>query len=186
MTVGRLQLWIDRLWLVSTQRWMFIALSLCCVAGASTVTALASGTQTGVAVALMLALAGVAVVRPDSHAALGVEVAMVWQWLATTDDATSRWTVPFAVLLLAFHTLIALMAVTPITASVPVSLLGRWVWRCGFVAATAVGVWAIVVIMDQRRAAGSVALTALGFVTLAALIVVTRAVSVAPRRNRPG
>ncbi len=48
MNVGRLQMWIDRLWLVSGQRWLFIASSLCCVAGASTVTALASGTQTGV------------------------------------------------------------------------------------------------------------------------------------------
>jgi hypothetical protein len=185
MTVGRLQLWIDRLWLVSPQRWLFIALSLCCVAGASTVTALASGTQTGVAVALMLALAVVAVVRPDSHVALGVEVAMVWQWLATNDDATSPWTVPFAVLLVVFHTLIALMAVTPINARVPVSLLGRWAWRGCFVVAATVGVWAIVVVLDQRRAPGSVALTALGFVTLAALILVARALSVAPRRNRP-
>ncbi len=186
MTVGQLQQWIDRLWLVSGQRWLFIALSLGCVAGASTVTALASGTQTGVVVALMVALAIVAVVRPDSHAALGVEVAMVWQWLATTDDATSPWTIPFAVLLLVFHTLIALMAVTPINVRVPVSLLGRWARRCCFVASATVGVWAIVVVMDQRRAPGSVALTALAFVTLAALILVARALSLTPPRNRDG
>jgi hypothetical protein len=186
MNVGRLQLWIDRLWLVSGQRWLFIALSLGCVAGASTVTALASGRQTGVVVALMVAFAIVAVVRPDSHAALGVVVAMVWQWLATTDDATSPWTIPFAVLLLVFHTLIALMAVTPVNVRVPVSLLGRWARRVCLVAVATVGVWVIVVIVDQRRAPGSVALTALGFVTLAALIVAARAVSVTPRRHRPG
>ncbi len=186
MNVGRLQLWIDRLWLVSPQRWLFIALALACVAGASTVTALASGTQTGVVVALMLALAVVAVARPDSHAALGVEVAMVWQWLATTDSATTPWVIPFAVLLLVFHTVIALMAVTPINARVPASLVGRWAWRGCFVVAATVGVWAIVVVIDQRRAPGSVALTALGFVTLAALILVARALSVTPRRNRPG
>ena len=185
MNVGRLQMWIDRLWLVSGQRWLFIASSLCCVAGASTVTALASGTQTGVVVALMVALAIVAVVKPDSHAALAVAVAMVWQWLATTDDATSPWTIPFAVLLLLFHTLIALMAVTPTNVHVPVSVLGRWVWRCCFVAAATVGVWVIVVVMDQRRAPGSVALTALGFVTLAALILVARTSSVDQRHKRP-
>jgi hypothetical protein len=168
MNVGRLQGWIDRLWLVSGQRWLFIAVSLGCVAGASTVTALASGRQTGVVVALMVAFA------------------MVWQWLATTDDATSPWTIPFAVLLLVFHTLIALMAVTPVNVRVPVSLLGRWARRVCLVAVATVGVWVIVVITDQRRAPGSVALTALGFVTLAALIVVARAVSVTPRRNRPG
>jgi hypothetical protein len=183
MTVGGLQLWIDRLWLVSPQRWLFIALSLCCVAGASTVTALASGTQTAVAVALMLALAVVAVARPDSHAALGVEVAMVWQWLATTDSATTPWVIPFAVLLLVFHALIALMAVTPINARVPASLVGRWAWRgCPVVAAT-IAMWGIVVILDQRSAPGSVVLTALGFVTLAALIVVARALSVRPHRG---
>jgi hypothetical protein len=185
MTVGRLQLWIDRLWIVSAQRWLFIAVALACVAGASTVTALASGTQTGAVVALMLALAVVAVVRPDSHAALAVAVTTVWQWLATTDDATSPWTIPFAALLLVFHTLIALMAETPINARVPVSLLGRWAWRvCSVVAAT-VGVWAIVVVLDQRHAPGSVALTAMGFVTLAALILVARALSVTPRGDRP-
>jgi hypothetical protein len=183
MNAGRLQLWIDRLWLVSGQRWLFIALSLCCVAGASTITALAAGTQTGVVVALMVALAIVAVARPDSHAALGVEVAMVWQWLATTGDATTPWVIPFAVALLLFHSVIALMAVTPINACVPVSLLIRWAWRGGCVIAATIGVWAIVVVMEQRRAPGNVALTALGFVTLAALILVTRALSSAPRRD---
>jgi hypothetical protein len=185
MNVGRLQMWIDRLWLVSGQRWLFIASSLCCVAGASTITALASGTQTGVVVALMVALAIVAVVKPASHAALAVAVAMVWQWLATTDDATSPWTIPFAVLLLLFHTLIALMAVTPINVHVPVSVVGRWAWRCCFVATAAVGVWVIVVVMDQRRAPGSVALTALGFVTLAVLVVAARAFSGVVDQSRP-
>jgi hypothetical protein len=186
MNVGRLQLWVDRLWLVSGQRWLFIGLSMCCVAGASTTTALAAGTQTGVVVALMVAFAVVAVVRPDSHAALGVEVAMVWQWLATTDSSTTPWVIPFAMLLLVFHTLIALMAVTPINAHVPASLVGRWAWRGCFVAAATVGVWVVVVVLDQRRAPGSVALTALGFVTLAALILVTRALSVPPRRDGAG
>lgn len=183
MNVGRLQLWMDRLWLVSAQRWMFIAVSLCCVAGASTITALAAGSQTGAVVALMVALAVVAVVRPDSHVAFGVVVTMVWQWLATTDDATTPWAIPFAVALLLFHSVIALMAVTPINARVPASLLIRWLRRGCYVAAAIVGVWAIVVVLDQRRAPGNVALTALGFVTLAALILVTRALSVAWSRN---
>jgi hypothetical protein len=46
--------------------------------------------------------------------------------------------------------------------------------------------WAIVLVVDQRRAAGSVALTGLGFVTLAALILVARALSVPFRRDRAG
>ena len=183
MNVGQLQLWIDRLWLVSGQRWLFIALALSGVAGASTITALAAGSQTGVVVALMVALAIVAVVRPDSHVALGVMVAMVWQWLATTDDATTPWAIPFAVALLLFHSVIALMAVTPINARVPASLVLRWLRRSCYVVAATVGVWAVVVVMDQRGAPGSAALTALGFVTLTALVLVTRAHSASPRRT---
>jgi hypothetical protein len=108
---------------------------------------------------------------------------MVWQWLATTDDATTPWAIPFAVALLLFHSIIALMAVTPINARVPASLLIRWGQRGCYVVAAIIAVWAVVVLMDQRRAPGNVALTALGFVTLAALILATRALSVAWSRN---
>jgi hypothetical protein len=184
MTVGQLQLWIDRLWTVSGQRWLFIAVSLGCIAGASTITTLVAGSQPSVAIALMVGLAVVAVIMPDSHAALTVEVAVVWQWLAATDDATTPWAIPFAVLLLVFHSVIALMAVTPIAAHVHGALLLRWLRRIGYVVAATIGVWAIVFVMDQRRAPGSVVLTVAGFVTLTALILVTHASSATPRRER--
>jgi hypothetical protein len=184
MTVGQLQLWIDRLWLISLQRWLFIAVSLGCVAGASAITTLAAGSQPSVAIALMVVLTIVAVIMPDSHAALAVEVAVVWQWLAATDDATTPWVIPFAVLLLVFHSVIALMAVTPINAHVRGLILLRWLRRSGYVVAATVGVWAIVLVMDQRRARGSVALTLVGFVTLTVLILTMRASSAMPRRER--
>ena len=183
MTVSQLQLWIDRLWTVSGQRWLFIAVSLGCIAGASTITTLVAGSQPSVVIALMVGFAVVAVIIPDSHAALGVEVAVVWQWLAATDDATTPWVIPFAILLLAFHSVIALMAVTPITAHVRGRLLVRWLRRSGYVVAATVGVWAIVFVMDQRQAPGSVALTVVGFVTLAVIILVMRSSGATPRRE---
>ncbi|HYN32652.1 MAG TPA: hypothetical protein VES40_08510 [Ilumatobacteraceae bacterium] len=186
MNVGQLQLWIDRLWIVSLQRWLFIAVSLGCVAGASVITTLAAGTQTGVVVAVMVALAVGAVIRPDSHAALAVEAAVVWQWLATTDDATTPWVIPLAAVLFIFHSLIALMAVTPINAHVRGRLLLWWLQRSGYVMVATVGVWAIVLVLDQRRAPGSVALTVAGFVTLTVIILVTRAFSATPAQERPG
>lgn len=183
MTVGQLQLWIDRLWLVSGQRWLLLSLSLACVACASTISALAAGSQPNIAIALMVGLAVGAVIRPDSHGALVVVVAVVWQWLAANDDVTTPWVIPFSVLLFVFHSAVALMAVTPITAHVHRALLLRWVRRGGYVAASTIGVWVIVLVMDQRRASGSAALTVVGFVTLATLILVMRARSVAPRRT---
>lgn len=184
MTVSQLQLWIDRLWLVSRQRWLFIAVSLGCVVGASAITLLAAGAQTGVVVAVMVGLAIAAVIRPDSHGALAVEAALVWQWLATTDDATTPWVIPLAILLFVFHSVIALMAVTPINAHVRGSLLRRWLRRSGYVVAATIGVWAIVFVMDQRRATGSAALTVVGFATLTILILTMRACSATPRRER--
>ncbi len=185
MTVSQLQLWIDRLWTVSGQRWLFIAVSLGCVAGASTITTLVAGSQPNVAIALMVGLAVIAVIMPDSHAAFVVEIAVVWQWLAATDDATTPWVIPFAVLLFVFHCVVALMAVTPITAHVHGALLRRWFRRSGYVVAATIGVWAIVFVMDQRRAPGSAALTVVGFVTLTVLILLMRSASALPERERP-
>ena len=186
MTVGQLQLWIDRLWLVSGQRWLFVAVSLSCVAGASSITALVAGSQPSVAIVLMVALAIVAVIRPDSHGALVVEVAVVWQWLAATDDVTTPWVIPFALLLFVFHCAVALMAVTPIAAHVHHGLLLRWLRRSGSVVAATIGVWIVVLVMDQRRASGSAALTLVGFVILTVLIVAMRAHSAVSRRDRSG
>lgn len=185
MTVGQLQQWLDRLVLIPAQRWVLMALSLGCVAGASTITAQVAGSQPGVAVALMVALAAVAVIRPDSHSALVAEGVVVWQWLAAIDDVTTPWVIPFAMLLFVFHTAVALMAVTPLTGQIHGALLLRWMRRSGPVVAATIGVWAIVVVMDQRRAPGNEALAVLGFTTLTVLILVTRERSARPRPDRP-
>ena len=181
---GQLQQWLDRLVLIPGQRWLFIGVSLGCVVGASTITAQVAGSQPGVAIALMVALAIVAVIRPDAHGALVVEVVVVWHWLAAIDDVTTPWVIPFAVLLFVFHSVIALMAVTPLTSHVHGELLLRWMRRSGAVVAATIGAWAIVVVMDQRRAPGSAALTVLGFTTLTVLIVVMRERSRPPRHDR--
>ena len=94
-----------------------------------------------------------AVIRPDSHGALVVEVAVVWQWLAATDDVTTPWVMPFAVLLFVLPLRCrAHGRHTHCRSRRPALLLLRWLRRCGSVVAATVGVWAIVVVMEQRRA----------------------------------
>ena len=165
---------IDRLWLVSWQRWILIAVSVLAATAATTFTALAAGNQTGVMVVLVVGLAIGAAASPDSHTALAVEVLVVWHWLASADEPTTVWVVPMAWCLLTFHTVIALMAVTPITADVDRAVLVRWSGRTAAVALAVGAMWALVVAMDERDAAGNTALTMLGFVTLTALVVATR------------
>lgn len=174
MNVGQLQSFIDRLSLVSWQRWALSAMAMVAAAGASTVTAMAAGRQTDVILVLVVGIAVAAVVRPDSHTAAVVEVIVVWQWLASTDGPMTAWVVALALCLFVFHTVIALMAVTPIGAVVDRSVLLRWLRRSGWVVLATVAMYALVVVMNERRAAGRVELTALGFVTLTVLILVMR------------
>jgi len=159
---------------VSAQRWALIAVAVITATAASTCTALAASNPAGVALALVGMLAVASVSWPDSHAATAVEAFVVVQWLTTTDDTTTAWTIPVALCLFVFHVVIALMALTPISTTVARSILLRWSWRCGWVVAATIGMWVIVFAMAERRARGNAALTAVGFVVLAGLIVMTR------------
>jgi hypothetical protein len=79
-----------------------------------------------------------------------------------------------ALSLLVFHTLVALMAVTPICAVVDRVVVARWLWRCGAVATATVAMWLVVVLVDGRNADGNAALTAAAFGTAAVLVVALR------------
>jgi hypothetical protein len=178
-----LQRLINRLWLVSRQRWVLIAVSVVAATAATTFTGLAAGNQTGAIVVLVIGLAIGAAAIPDSHTALAVEGLVVWHWLASTEDPTTAWVIPMTWCLLVFHTAVALMAVTPVTADVDRAILVRWARRTAIVALGVGAMWALVVAMDERDAAGNTALTVLGLVTLTALVVAARSrVGLARRR----
>jgi hypothetical protein len=180
MSVSTSQRLIDTVWVVSWQRWVFGAVSVAAAGCASIAGGLAAGSQNGVVIALVLALAAGAAASPDSHTALAVEVVVVWQWLASTDDPTSPWVIAVAVALLVFHVVVALMATTPITTIVDSSILQRWAVRSLAIVVAVVAVWALVVVADEREASGSVLLTIVAFVTLAAIVTSARA-RLAPR-----
>jgi hypothetical protein len=182
--IDQLQQMIDRLWLVSWQRWTLMAVAVLAAATASTICAIEAGHQTGIVVVLVIALAAGASASPDSHTALAAEAIVVWQWLASTDDVIDATVIPLALSLFVFHSVIALMAVTPISAVIDRSILQRWAARSGFVVLATIGMWILAVVMHERRAPGNAALTFVAFVTLAALIVATRLYA-APSEDEP-
>jgi hypothetical protein len=184
MNTTRLERIVHRLRRVSRQRWGLIAVSVVAAAAASSSTALAAGHQTTVVSALIVGLAIASVISPDTHVPMAVEVIVVWQWFASTDDPTNAWAIPMASCLFVFHIAIALMAVTPVTANLDRSILLRWSRRSGYVVVATIGMWALVVALHERRASGSGALTLAGFVALTGLIAATRALSAA-RESRP-
>ena len=165
---------IERLLLVSRQRWVLVAVSLASAVAASWLAAAEEGNQTGVVVVIVVAMAIAATILPDSHAALFVVAVILWQWLASADDVLTPLAVPLALCLFVFHATIALMAVTPISAHVDRPTLARWMMRSTYVAVATVAMWVIIVVMNERRAPGSATLTALGFVTLTILILALR------------
>ena len=183
MSAGELQQGIDRLAMVSSQRWLFGTLAVVAAGGASAAASAAGASASQFVVLLILGLASAAAFHPDSHAALLVEAMVVWQWLAGTDDATDPWVIAVASSLFVFHTVIALMAVTPSSAVVDRVLLLRWLRRGGYVLVATCSMWLIVVVMVDRQAPGSVLLTFLAFVTLAAFTVAIRAVGVTARSS---
>jgi len=183
VNAGQLQQWLDQLALVSAQRWAFAALAVASVAGALASATLVGGDGVGFVLVLVVALAVAAVVRPDSHTALLVEALVVWQWLVGTDDVTTPVVVVVAAGLFVFHTLIALMAVTPSSAVVDRELVSRWLRRCGYVLIGTGTMWLVVVVMVDRRAPGNAWLSSLALLMLAASAGAIRALS-APAGER--
>ncbi len=179
MNTGQLQQWIDQLSMVSAQRWAFAALAVVSAVGASTTAAVVGGDQVGFVLVLLAGLATAAVVRPDSHTALLVEVVVVWQWLAGTDDVANPGVVVVASGLFVFHTVIALMAVAPSSSVVDRVLVWRWLRRGGYVVIATGAMWVVVVVMVDRRAPGSALLSSLALLTLAGFAVAIRVFSVA-------
>jgi hypothetical protein len=150
-----------------------MAISVIAVVAASTITTLVAGQLIVVVLVLIVGLAIGSAIRPDSHTATAAEAVVVLQWLVSTRDETTAWAILTALCLLVFHMVIALMALTPITATIDRSILLRWSRRGGWIAVATIGTWALVLAMAERRAPGSAALTVVGFVTLSGLILVT-------------
>ena len=181
MNSAQLQQWLDRLALVSVQRWMFVAIAMSSVVAASTTTAVVGGGQTPIVLALLIGLAIAAVMRPESHTALLVETIVVWQWIVGVDDTTSPGALAVATCLFVFHAVIALMAVTPSPAVVDRLLVRRWVLRAVGVGVATLAMWLIVAVMAQPDGPGSVTLTSIALLVLGALVVATRVLSLPGR-----
>lgn len=162
---------LARLLRVAPQRWILGMAAVLAAASASLVAGMSGGGQSLLVFVVVLGLAVGATIRPATHTGLAVVFAVSWQWLATTDDRMSPLVVGVAALLFAFHTIVALLAAVPVTARVEPAIGRWWGWRSALVTAATVGLWLAAVLMNQRRAPGSVALTLLGFVTVTVLVV---------------
>lgn len=161
MITERLQRWIDTALMASAQRWAFGLAAVVMATGALLVTLLGTGDRFGWFAVLTVVLAAIAAVQAGSHTAAVVIVLAVLQWMSAVDDPTTPRSLVVAVCLLVFHSLLALMAVTPHSTTVPPDVLRRWAQRVGAVTITTAAVWALVRVLQQRDAPADPRLTLL-------------------------
>lgn len=173
-----LQARLDRLRATSAQRWLFAAVAIAAAVLAAAAAELAAdGHSTRIILVVALGAAVTAAI-PDSHAGLLVIAVVVLRWAFGVDDVATPWSFVAAIGLAVFHTVVALMAVTPPSAVVDRCLLRRWLRRTGALTVVTAAVWASTTALHHQQLAGSAPLT---FAALAAL---TAAVAVALVRTR--
>lgn len=165
---------LRRLDRVSPQRWLLGTTATAAAVGSSIVTGVAGGGLPPAVLVIVGVLAVLSAVRPDTHTALVLVAVVVWQWLVVVDDPTGPAVVAVALALLVFHSMVALMANAPTTARLDPDILRCWLRRVVLVAAATVATWGLVLLMDQRTASGSVAVTLAGFVTALVLVAALR------------
>lgn len=166
---------IRRLERVAPQRWLLGAIAVGAAIGASIVAGVTGGGLPPIVLLIVSVFAVLSAAQPHTHTALVVIALVVWQWLVVVDDPTGPAVVAVALGLLTFHSTVALMGNVPSTARLDTDILRRWLRRVVLVAAATVATWALVLLMDQRSAPGSVVATLAGFVTALVLVVVLQA-----------
>lgn len=161
MMTARLQRWIDTASTASAQRWAFGAMAVASIVGALVVALVGTDDRFGWFAGFTVALAVTAAVQAGSHTAAVVIGLVVLQWMSATDDVTTPRSLLVALCLLVFHCLLALMAVTPHSATVHADLLRRWGRRTGAVAVATGIMWLLVRALDRRDAPANPQLTLL-------------------------
>lgn len=112
-------------------------------------TRLAAGHTIPVLDVLILGLAVVCAVLPDSHAGLLVVVLVGLDWLVTVDTETTPWVVGSAVSLAVFHASMAASSVAPPAASWTWAMCRRWLVRTLAVAVGSAATWAVVAVIHR-------------------------------------
>lgn len=167
MNTERLQEFIELARAASPQRWR---LGFLAVTGA-TVAALAAGFGIGPFLFVMVVIpAIISTVAAGTQTAIVVIVIVMLQWLGSADDVTSPAALVIALALFTFHATLALLAVTPHSASVSPVVLRRWVQRSAAVGGATIALWAFVLVLEQREPPpdGALFVLALGVLIAAA------------------
>lgn len=163
-----LQARLDQLRATGAQRWLLAAVAIVAATLAAAAGEFTADGHSARMVVVVIVGAAVAAAIPDSHAGFVVIAIVTLRWALAVDDVTTPWALAVAIGLLMFHTVIALMAVTPPTANIDRRLLQRWLRRTGWIALATTVVWTLATTLQRQQLAGTAPLT---FAALAALTI---------------
>jgi hypothetical protein len=186
------QEWIDDVGAGRLQRQVLRLVATGVPPGACALAAAVGQVHRNLTVALLAIgfLALVSAMQPDGYLPLVTIVAVVGYWIVVVPDHTSPWSMVVAALLYLFHTVTAMMAMTPTSATISRATLWRYAARSGLIALTVVATWAIVELFSGRHAPGNAVLTGLAVVVIIAAAVAVRALSLGhplpPGHEAPG
>jgi hypothetical protein len=171
--------WIDELGAGSLQRHALRLVAIAAPPGACALAAAVGSVHRNLTVALLALgfLALLSAMQPDGYLPLLTVVATAGYWIVVVPDDTSPWSMALAALLYLFHTVTALMAMAPASATLGRETLWRYTARSGLIALLVVVTWAIVELFAGRHAPGNAVLTGAVVVLLIAAAFVVRASS---------
>ncbi len=173
-----LQELLDQLAATSRQRWMLGSGVVIAVVTGSLLTTIPADRGATFLIVVIAIWAVVAAFIPDSLAGLVAIGGIGVQWLVTVDDPTTPWSLVVALDLLIIHDLLALMAVTPSTASIHPRGLVASLRGVPVAALATLAVWASAALLGERDAPGDPHLLLAALVVIAIGAVLVRARSV--------
>lgn len=116
--------------------------------------------------AVVVFLAAVCALAPDSHVGLLTVLLLAWYWTASVDHPTGVVTLAAGLGVLMFHTALAAATVAPPAARWSATMQRRWAGRMGVVAAITAAAWGAARLVADARIGGSAVLLAAALLAL--------------------
>lgn len=160
----------------SRQRWALTAIAVFSIACALSVVAIATDLSFGIFSVIVTLLALASMGYLDTSFPTIVIVLVVVRWMVSDGSPTSPAVLLVAAALAAFHTIAALLAAVPPSATVPSDVLRSWGRRWSVVVGATSVWWAALALFSRREAGPSVV------ATIGALVVVVLGLVVVRRR----
>lgn len=168
MRLAALHDWVDRQLAVSAERWWLRTAAFASVIAVAFAVERDIGGVSSWFIVVVGLIGMASVLGPDSQMSSLVILIVVWRWMATVDDPISWPVIVVAIGLHVYHSTLALLAAVPDSATIPHSVIARWMMRSAYAVGAGAATWLLTIVLDGRSFGGSAFLTAASLAIVAA------------------